>query len=297
MKARRSIAIGARIKSGVARTRRGLALCSRAMLFWRKGARVPATPGKPTPMTTIRQGDRLSWRIGICIVHRHPLRALTVPIAHSTAAAYARHSPVAAPFAVHTVSPSPLQRRVQVALAWSGKRHLENSVRVRREGDRSTSAVPSSGSAPTNALSVRRPVLHVAAQSLRRRERAVFQDTSDHPVPRRAGPPVWNAAVAQPAPLATRTQALVWSPSAHATRNAGYTHQGASFSGAAQPTAVTPSSTACTPAEVEAIASRQMRAARPATETWDSGAADRIASEVMRRVEKNLRIERERRGR
>ncbi|MET0754889.1 MAG: hypothetical protein ABWY31_02095, partial [Pseudoxanthomonas sp.] len=101
----------------------------------------------------------------------------------------------------------------------------------------------------------------------------------------------------QPAAPAPRAQELVWNPSAQATRNAGPAQQDASIAGAAQRTAMAPASTACTPAEVEAIASRQIRAARPAGESWDSGTADRIASEVMRRVEKNLRIERERRGR
>lgn len=59
-----------------------------------------------------------------------------------------------------------------------------------------------------------------------------------------------------------------------------------------------PAPAASTPAEAEseAIVAQQIRSTLPAAASWDSGTTDRIASEVLRRVEKKLRIERERRG-
>ncbi|MET0719090.1 MAG: hypothetical protein ABWY34_11930 [Pseudoxanthomonas sp.] len=298
MKARRSIAIGARLKSFAATTRRALALRSRATLFWRKGARGPAVAGSPASATTIRQGANLSWRIGIRIVHRHPLRTLAVPATHPKKAAPradARPSPIASPVAARKAAPSP--RQAPVGTSTAGTRNLENSKRVRRGAERSRSASPPSRPLPTTAPSVRRLDLHTAAHSLRQPQRLAFHDASDHPLPPRPRPQAWRTAATRPAPLAPRAQELVWNTSAHAMGDGEHVQQRASFTSAVQRPATAAASTACTPAEAEAIAQRQIRAARPAAAAWDSGTADRIAGEVMRRVEKNLRIERERRGR
>jgi hypothetical protein len=144
------------------------------------------------------------------------------------------------------------------------------------------------------------PAMATRPMIVQRQDRSVVvaAPASGHlvrPTPAFSGPAA-TAAAAQASLHATRsaTHELVWgAPESHAANSAREPAQPVAHAVATQPTAP-PNRTH---ADIAVAVAAQVRKATESFAMPQGPALDRLADEVMRRVEKGLRIERERRGR